>query len=184
MATSMTKKAPISEDLAAQQISSKYLAELQISAQDLAARQLSSIVDAVPKHSLEPTKDNSPNILSQIEQLINAIKLLDEREEKLGKNLLLLPNSTKIDAKLVDSGWTLLERDKLCRLWNSKNFIKNKESNPNTKLKQVRMVMIYQKSNSRNLPSTLLLKIKTLITIEPSEQQHLVLILKKMLMEI
>ena len=53
--------------------------ELQISPQDLASKELSSIIRAGPKLSLEFSKEKP---LSQIDQLLNAIKQLDEREEK------------------------------------------------------------------------------------------------------
>ena len=95
MASSNTKEVPVSEDLAAQQISSNDFAELAVSTKDRAAKQFSSIVNDVTKISLESTKEKSPKPLSKIDQLNNTIRLLDKREEKPRENLLLLPNSTK-----------------------------------------------------------------------------------------
>ena len=70
MATSNT---PISDDRAAKTPSSRDMEELHVSPQDLASKELSSIIKAVPKLSLESSKEKP---LSQIDQLINAIKLL------------------------------------------------------------------------------------------------------------
>ena len=54
--------------------------EIKFSRQDIAANQLSSIIDAVPRLSLE-SKETVPISLS-IDQIIEEIKLLDERLEK------------------------------------------------------------------------------------------------------
>ena len=54
--------------------------EINFSPQDIAANQLSSIIDAVPRLSLE-SKETLPTSLS-IDQIIEEIKLLDEREER------------------------------------------------------------------------------------------------------
>ena len=54
--------------------------EIDFSPQDIAANQLSSIIDAVPRLSLE-SKETFPTSLS-IDQIIEEIKLLDEREER------------------------------------------------------------------------------------------------------
>ena len=63
--------------------------------QVIAANQLSSIIDAVPRLSLE-SKETFPTSLS-IDQIIEEIKLLDVREER--KNLRPLQNLTKLDGK-------------------------------------------------------------------------------------
>ena len=62
--------------------------EIDISLQDIAANHISSIIDAVPKISLESketlsleSKETVPTSLS-IDQIIDEIKLLDERLEK------------------------------------------------------------------------------------------------------
>ena len=80
--------ANISDDL-------KDLEDLQINQQDLTSKQLAAIMDAVPNLSLEPTRGKSPKPLSQIDQPINAIKLLDERKKRLVKSLLPLPSLIK-----------------------------------------------------------------------------------------
>ena len=54
--------------------------ELEFSPQDIAANQLSSIIDAVPKLSLESKETFSISL--SIDQIIDELKLLDEREEK------------------------------------------------------------------------------------------------------
>ena len=54
--------------------------ELDFSPQDFATQEISSIIDAVPKLSLE-SKGKFSNPLS-IDQIIDELKLLDEREEK------------------------------------------------------------------------------------------------------
>ena len=54
--------------------------ELDFSPQDFATQELSSIIDAVPKLFLE-SKGKYSNPLS-IDQIIDELKLLDEREER------------------------------------------------------------------------------------------------------
>ena len=54
-------------------------AKEEFTPQDIAANQLSSIIDAVPKLSLE-SKETFPISLS-IDEIIEEIKQLDEREE-------------------------------------------------------------------------------------------------------
>ena len=73
-----TKNTPNPDDKTTNQ-PSKDMEELHISPQDLAAREISSIIRDVPKLSLESSKEKP---LSQIDQLIDAIKQLDEREER------------------------------------------------------------------------------------------------------
>ena len=75
MATSNT---PISDDRAVKTTSSRDMEELHVSPQNLASKELSSIIRAVPTLSLESSKEKP---LSLIDHLINAIKLIDEREE-------------------------------------------------------------------------------------------------------
>ena len=66
--------------------------ELDVSPQEITAEELSSIIDAVPKLSLE-SKGKFSNLLS-IDHIINELKLLNEREEKARKNS---ATSTKFD---------------------------------------------------------------------------------------
>lgn len=89
MTSSNTKNMLISDDRTAQQTSSKDSEELNSSAQKLAVEEFSSMIDAVPKLSLESTKGKPSRPLSQIVRLIRELKLLDEKEKKLEKNLLL-----------------------------------------------------------------------------------------------
>ena len=65
----------ISDDL-------KTLEDLQITQKDLTSKQVTAIMGSLPNIPLEPPRGKSPKPLSQIDQLINSIKLLDEREEK------------------------------------------------------------------------------------------------------
>ena len=74
-----TPNPPVSDDKTTKTIPSKDMEELQISPQDLASKELESIIRSVPKLSLEASKGKP---VSQIDQLIDAIKQLDEREER------------------------------------------------------------------------------------------------------
>ena len=65
-----------------------------LTSQDIAATQLSSIIDAVPKLSLE-SKETFPISLS-IDQIIEEIKLFDEREEKAKEKSATSTESDKI----------------------------------------------------------------------------------------
>ena len=53
--------------------------ELEFSPQEFATQELSSIIDAVPKLSLESKETFSISL--SIDQIIDELKLLDEREE-------------------------------------------------------------------------------------------------------
>ena len=75
--------------------------ELEFCPQEFATQELSSIIDAVPKSSLE-SKEKFSNPLS-IDQIIDELKLLNEREEKAKEKLQPLQNLTKLDVKLVDN---------------------------------------------------------------------------------
>ena len=75
----MASKNTIVPDDPTQQTSSDSK-ELDFSLQDFAAEELSSIIDAVPRLSLE-SKGKFSNPLS-IYQIIDILNLLDEREEK------------------------------------------------------------------------------------------------------
>ena len=74
-----TQNPPVSDDKTTKTNPSKDMEELQISPEDLASKEIESIIRSVPKLSLEASKGKP---LSQIDQLIDAIKQLDEREER------------------------------------------------------------------------------------------------------
>ena len=100
-----TPNPPVSDDKTTKTTPSKDMEEFQISPQDLVSKELSSIIRSVPKLSL---KSSNGKPLSQIDQLIDAIKQLDERERKgQRKNQPPPLNSTKLDAKYQDKEWTL-----------------------------------------------------------------------------
>ena len=98
-----TAKLPTDDDIS---YDLKALEDLQINQKDLTSKQLTAIMDSMPNLSLESTRGKSPKPLSQIDELINAIKLLDEREKRLGKSLLPLPSLIKYGANSADNGWT------------------------------------------------------------------------------
>ena len=97
----MASKNTLDPDDPTQQTSSDSK-ELDFSPQDFAAQELSSIIDAVPKLSLE-SKGKFSNPLS-IDLIIDELKLLDEREEKAKEKS---ATSTKLDMELVDNELTL-----------------------------------------------------------------------------
>ena len=74
-----TPNPPVSDDKTTKTNPSKDMEELQISPEDVASKEIESIIRSVPKLSLEASKGKP---LSQIDQLIDAIKQLDEREER------------------------------------------------------------------------------------------------------
>ena len=74
-----TAKLPVDDDISDDL---KTLEDLQITQKDLTSKQVTAIMGSLPNIPLEPTRGKSPKPLSQIDQLINSIKLLDEREEK------------------------------------------------------------------------------------------------------
>ena len=59
-----TPNPPISDDKTAKTTSSKDMEELHISPQDLASKELSSIIRAVPKLSLESSKEKPLSLKS------------------------------------------------------------------------------------------------------------------------
>ena len=72
--------------------------ELDFSPQDFAAHERYSIIDAVPKLSLE-SKGKFSNPLS-IDLIIDELKLLDEREEKATEKSATSTESGKIRRKI------------------------------------------------------------------------------------
>ena len=164
MDTSNIKDYNISDDL-------KDLEDLQIAQQDLTSKQLYSIMDAVSNLSLESTKGKSPKPLSQIDQLINAIKLLDEREEKAREKSATATEFDKIRREISRQRMDLIREGQALSFMDN---INNKEFNPKPNPRQVMTTMTYRKRNLINSLSTLLVKRKRVIIIEPLGQQLLI----------
>ena len=139
-----TAKLPTDDDISDDL---KALKDLQINQQDLTSKQMAAIIDSVPNLSLESTRGKSPKPLSQIDQLINAIKLLDEREEKAREKSATATEFDKIRREISRQRMDLIREGQALSFMEFQNFINNKEFNPKPNPRQVMTIMTYLRKN-------------------------------------